>query len=400
MDMGNFDSMFGDRRNISDVTRDKYDVSKEDTQKNAQEIAILQSKREAMQSDKKRLETQKSYLVSQQKEAQAARDNAKARFDQAAASVQKELGSSNPDIRRNAENRVAADKQYLEETEATLKRITREIEKVTVLLAPIVDLDKQLALLKTKYDTSRGQYLANNEQANQELAQYQIQKEQTEINILSMSLSVKEAELKGAREKMNPLLAQQKEAQAARDNAKARFDQAAASVQKELGSSNPDIRRNAENRVAADKQYLEETEATLKRITREIERKQQLLGPLIQQVASLHTQKQDHDQRLASLMPKKDVIIRVASQPLAKPEKVLGGAEKRLHDKTIKIAKNVDPVLVAKALSTYAQKKNIPGNQSITAEQIRSDLNLGNYKNLIIGPNTLAALDNFNSQNA
>ena len=91
MDMGNFDSMFGDRRNISDVTHDKYDVSKEDTQKNAQEIAILQSKREAMQSDKKRLETQKSYLVSQQKEAQAARDNAKARFDQAAASVQKEL---------------------------------------------------------------------------------------------------------------------------------------------------------------------------------------------------------------------------------------------------------------------------------------------------------------------
>ncbi len=49
-----------------------------------------------------------------------------------------------------------------------------------------------------------------------------------------MSLSAKEAELKGAREKMNPLLAQQKEAQAARDNAKARFDQAAASVQKEL----------------------------------------------------------------------------------------------------------------------------------------------------------------------
>ena len=255
--MGNFDSMFGDRRNISDVTRDKYDVSKEDTQKNAQEIAILQSKREAMQSDKKRLETQKSYLVSQQKEAQAARDNAKARFDQAAASVQKELWSSNPDIRRNAENRVAADKQYLEETEATLKRITREIE-----------------------------------------------------------------------------------------------------------------------------------------------RKQQLLGPLIQQVASLHTQKQDHDQRLASLMPKKDVIIRVASQPIAKPEKVSWGAEKRLHDKTIKIAKNVDPVLVAKALSTYAQKKNIPWNQSITAEQIRSDLNLGNYKNLIIWPNTLAALDNFNSQNA
>ena len=47
-------------------------------------------------------------------------------------------------------------------------------------------------------------------------------------NLQSVSLE------KLVKSKLEVLFAQQKEAQAARDNAKARFDQAAASVQKEL----------------------------------------------------------------------------------------------------------------------------------------------------------------------